>query len=420
MQLLPWVIFFALRLERPFAFFGLSSLMALFVLDGGIYTAIFSVMLLLAGGATGLFNFSALAKGSGRRRTLNLLTAASLLGLIGIKVVPVLLLTSGIEVKTEFSNLGFIDLARAFFNPFQRHLDVGWTEGTWRFHEIGCYLSPIGVGLILLRLRALASDRFNKECLFLLVLFFWIGSGLGGPFNPWHLYQRIPLFNVAHVQSRLFIVMDLFFAILVAAALDSFRKKQVIWFGLLSILALEATFEKNYPFHFGYQFEKPVPEIAIIPDVGIRVVHAWGIKPDVYFSGSDSFLHTYETSAPATNVVSDVEPNYRGLAYVVRGEGKVSLKNYGPATIELDYSAGSPLGVEINSNYLGGWISDSKTTRVYRSPSGLIDLDLKEGEGTVRLSYRPSYLKYVLPLYVLGALLWFGLLGFFLRHEDAA
>jgi hypothetical protein len=68
MQLFPWVLYFALRLERPRACFGLLSLMALFVLDGGIYTAIFSVLLLLGAAAAGLVDLMAPFRGGGRQR----------------------------------------------------------------------------------------------------------------------------------------------------------------------------------------------------------------------------------------------------------------------------------------------------------------------------------------------------------------
>jgi hypothetical protein len=381
----------------------------LLVLDGGIHAAIFSVFLLVAAGALGMF-----------RPRAHLLNAAALLAIglvVSIKAVPVLLLSSGITPELDFTALGPSELARVLFNPFQRHLDVATTQAVSRFHEFGCYLSPLGLVLIGSQFREIRSRTSVRRWGALLLFFFWLASGAGGIFNPWHLIHRVPLLNLAHVQSRLFVLVALFFSLLVAVSLDRVRGSRALRVALGAFLVAEAIFVKSYPFDFGYRFEQPLPAVTLIPTTSIESVREGMIKPDLYFTGKYDYRRAYDHAAPVTDVLAESSPGYRGLAYVAAGEGDVKLESFTPGRLEFAYSSKGGLKAEFNTNYLGGWTSEPIGS-VSSTPKGLVAVDLPSGDGHATLVYRPGYLNYVLAAYLLGALLWLGLLAFHLRGRS--
>ena len=422
MQLLPWVLYLGLRLRSSISVFALISLLTLFVLDGAIYTAIYGALLLVGGAAAGLIPVRPLFQGGRRHGVLvGLATLAGLL-LISVKALPILLLTAKIHPYLDFTNLNLPDLGRAFFDPRQRHLDVASTDSTWRFHEFGCYLSPLGLGLILLKFRPAArrSAEF-VPALLLMLFFFWLGSGWGAGFNPWNLYQRIPLLNTAHVQSRLFVLMHFFFVLLAAEGLDDLpRGGPRLRTALAVLLVLEAGFVKTYPFRFAYRFAKPIPAGDFIPDVPVLGVRDWGPKPELYLHPTHVVRLAYEAAAPETRVRSEGDPDYRGMAWVDSGLGRVGLEHLRPSRIELSFAATTRLRVGINANFLGGWIVEkgSSPATVSASGDGRITLDIETGEGRIALIYRPDYLRPVLLAFSAGLLLWCGLATFLWRRRS--
>src|SRR5262245_18092385 len=55
LQLVPWILYWGMRLKERSAYLALASLFAFFLLDGGIYATVFSGMLLLVGAAVRIF-----------------------------------------------------------------------------------------------------------------------------------------------------------------------------------------------------------------------------------------------------------------------------------------------------------------------------------------------------------------------------
>src|SRR4030095_2122987 len=112
--------------------------------------------------------------------------------------------------------------------------------------EYGCYLGILAVGLVLFSLRTIwrSSDR---RFLWLTLFWFWVATGWGMTFNPWAVFGRLPLVSIAHVQSRVFILMVLFFLILLAPRLEGFQTRPRLLGVAAALLLAESFFVRNYP-----------------------------------------------------------------------------------------------------------------------------------------------------------------------------
>jgi hypothetical protein len=419
MQLFPWILYLSLRLDQPSALFGLVSLFALFILDGGVYATIYGLMIVVGAAAVGLIEPGRALSGGRDERVFRALALLAAGLLVSVKVIPFLLLSSGMGSRADFTQLNLGDLGRILFNPFQSHMDVMTSDTPHRFHEFGCYVSPLALVLIAVNFRSLWRVRENRKLLALVGIFFWLATGWGGIFNPWHLYERIPLLNISHMQSRLFILMDLFLIVLAAAAIDFLRIRTSFRVACAGLLVAEALLVKNYPFYYAHQFEKPVPQISLIPDVGIRGVRLWGAKPDLYFPGDYSYILSYEAAAVPTHVHREGDPDYHGIVYGTRGEGEIRLESFSPGKVEFSFNTRERIKAEINTNYLGGWVPESGAGEVYPSRDGLVDLAVGPGSGKAVIRYHPAYLTWVLFAYAAGLLLWLGLLARILQNREA-
>lgn len=433
LQLLPWVLYFGFRLTKPAAFFGLCSLLALFLLDGGIYAFIFSLVLLALCTAAGLIQpWQVVVGRSGRERTWVGLVLLCLVLLSSAKLAPVLILGGDLTPWLDFTTVSAGQLGKMFFYPFQTLLDPMGSGVRWRFHEFGCYLGVLAVALVAFHLSSVGSFRREARLVALGVFFFWVASGWGGAFNPWHLFQKLPLFNNAHVQSRVFLLMNLCFLIVLASALDRVKGKPRLLAALAAVLILEATFVKSWPFLSAYTLlGKSVPPITLIQSHTIEATIDYAVKPAHYFTGLYGARRTYEPAAPRTAVHARGLAGYRGEIYFASAVGTVEMETFIPGRIGFRYSVpATPAGteaatptatqwarIEINSNWLGGWKLLSGGARLQASANGLISVLVPPGSGAVELAYAPWYLNGLLIAFGAGVGLWLGLLISLIRTE---
>jgi 2-polyprenyl-3-methyl-5-hydroxy-6-metoxy-1,4-benzoquinol methylase len=411
-QLLPWVLYFAFRLSKPSAVFGLCSLLSLFLLDGGMYAFIFSLVLLALCTAVGLVKpWQALLGRTRREKVWVGLSVVCLALLSSAKLVPVLVFSRDRKPGLDFSTLSVAQLGKIFFYPFQTLLDSMGPEIPLRFHEFGCYLGVLAAVLVVSHLTRMRNLKKEARFVALAAFFFWVGSGWGGALNPWHFFQKLPLLNNAHVQSRVFLLMDLCFLVVLASALDRLRRRPQLLLGLAAVLVLEATFVKAYPFHAAYKWiGKAKPTVTLIRSQTIRATIDQGTKPEHYFSGLSGARQTYDPAAPRTAVQSRGLASYRGEIYFTDGMGTVALDAFTPGRIVFHYTATAPSRIEINSNQLADWKAVAGNVQLKPSESGLIGVQVPPGAGSVELAYAPWYLSGLLFAYASGILLWFGLL----------
>jgi len=406
--LLPLAGVLLLNIDRlPFlwcaAFFFAHTL-----LDGGIYTVIFTMLFLL----------SLLLTVSEARRAL----VVSLRGfpfhwiLLGVsafllssgKWIPVLWYHSSRLPALHTEVMELRALGYSFFYPRQI-LSVGTgTPLIFGFHEYACYL---GVPLVTAMGVAVFSS-FRKVWPFLLaaVFWFWTASGWGDPVNPWQVFLKIPLVNNAHVQSRVFIIMFIFILILAAQGLRAMKTPllgliMLIEFFAVHNLAFQRQFSKS---SVDAEFlTRPIASDSLLGTI------PYGVKPTHYLNRNMGSRQCYEPAAPATSVRDVKDPLYMGEAYAT--SGTVNIVEYTPAKIVLKYLLTSPGALSINTNSLDGWTVYNGGGRVVSAPHEVLRVEPAGLNGFIELRYVPGYLKYLIWSFPLGVICFILLLSDVLR-----
>jgi hypothetical protein len=263
MQLLPMLFYLAMESHRISRLLTLLVSIAVIVLDGGIYAIIFAAFgilsLLLAGKIPVRAIFAAM------RRDL-IASAGMAVGAILLmmpKIYPVVSSIGGRIPQLDYFQMPFDLIKRSLFDPSLNLMEVSRRlDGTpyWRMHEFGCYLSWIG--LVMIMFAVVRHKVYRTSCGFALVIaifWLWVGSGALPAVNPWTLFHHLPLVNNAHVQSRLFIISFVFFCLLIGLVLSRLQHRRTIWLGLALVLVAESIIVRNLPMWIRpYQYEPMV------------------------------------------------------------------------------------------------------------------------------------------------------------------
>jgi hypothetical protein len=427
-QLSGLALYFILRIREVRFKMWYALLNAFFLLNGSVYTFIFTQVLLLS---TLVFTYSRSDWASFIRSLvvqwkMVLLILLAFVCLIAPKYLPFYwVFGSGFPRDQGFLSLPVRVLAHAFFNPFQWYgLDISHFAIKNSFHEGGTYLGIAGLVAIVVASFSL-KQRLFLWIVGLMLFFFWLGAGWLEWLNPWHLMQYIPLVNNAHIQSRLFVYVFMFFVVLLCYALKGLKNRWPAWtfYVLIIFLAVESVFVSVYPYlkvlkdnRLNYPseiFNKMIVSTTIdetLPSsrppagspykgLGFDFLH--------YYNTNKGSLHTYEPFKKSGALTSKGGKNYRGEVYVVKptGEGKAEMERYTPGEVHISYKLQSPSIIVINTNYLGGWKASPATGNVI-SHRGLLAFEPDQLSGNVVLSYRPGYMYYIVPLFFSGILLF--------------
>ena len=429
LQLLPWIAWSARGLLAPRRLFTLCSFMAFFLLDGGMYSFGLSVVLVLA----------ILLSGWGRRG-LGKASSYRGWGISGIGCMAAAFLAAGklIPMMRAFSdrtavalpvNIPLRSLAGFLFDLRASPLRALDFPTILRFHEFGCYWGLISTGLVLV---VFFNPRFFKEHwreVALVALFLWMGAGWGDRINPWTLFERLPLLGNLRVQSRVFILMELFFIVLLVHALDKLFRKYAWGLALVPILLIESVIARNYPFVPMYHSAARAPgwPVSVLRWSDWQGTFASGTKPDHYFQGSRGGLATYEPVQRRTAVQAIGTPDYRGEIYPLLGAGSFRILSYTPGQIRIGYDLPGDLGdprsatwAVVNTNFLDGWETVSGNGQAYRTPDDLLGLRFSgSGSGEVTVIYRPVYRLAVIGLTSAGWLAWLWALAVLIARADS-
>jgi hypothetical protein len=403
--LLPWALHFALTLAKPTSVFGLFSLLALFLLDGGMYPFIFSVVLIGLLVLTLRINPIALAKKLIAHWRIWLACVVSFSLLASAKIVPVLSAHGKRVPALDTTSMQPAEVVRALLYPDQTISFLGGPGGTHRFHEYGCYLGGAALFLALGGLLSWRRLKQNAAYLVLMALFFWMATGWGEKRNPWTLFQHLPLLNNAHVQSRMFLLFHLFFVIVLCRSLDGIRHwfvaRAAQVFLVAEILVTTAnTWNSTFLAYPGPSYQRLIRSRTIT-----ATVHDLP-KPDLYFDGTKCAKFIYEPAGVDSNTHYVGDGAYQGELYATKGKGTLSLGERIPGRVVFSYEANEPLKVEVNTNALMGWRVQTGSAKVYATHDGLVGLDLPAGKQTIAIDYAPRYLPWVLAAFGTGALMW--------------
>lgn len=406
MQLLPWVLWAFLRIERKGAMLLLTALLSLFLLDGGMYCFIFSLLLIASACLVGLKKpldvFCAITRAPfyfAGCCVAMILTAIP-------KLAPVLIELRGRAPNLDFFQLPLKTVLVSLFWPAQRLIFP--TPGTiMNFQEFGCYLGVIPTIILIVRwVREPALLKKDWKFLVLIAFWFWVATGWLAPINPWHLFHKLPIINNAHVQSRVFLLMFIFFLILLGRELGrkNLSKKSVLI--LFGFLAIESVFVRNFP--FAVHKKEPATQVRSLIESDNLVQTVQHVeKPWIYLERDKSSLECYEPATPfPTQVAFFGSPAYHGEIYIKHGNGNAFLKSYVPGQIKFATSGPEPKAVVLNTNDLGHWRVESGIAKIVSSKGDLLKLVVSQGDQEITLRFMPWYWTYCLVSFAAGIALF--------------
>jgi hypothetical protein len=395
-QLMPWILYFGLGANRAQSLLALPALLALFLLDGGPYPFIYSIVLLLACTAVGLIDIRGIVttlRKSWKPIALGILAT----GLVACaKIIPLKMLYGDRKPELDVSIITPHILAQLLFDP--RLTIATPVEGSnWRFQEFGCYIGILSALIVFGSLFLRGFLRQNWRWFVLMIFFLWIASGFGHPYNPWWVFQRLPLINNAHVQSRFLLLFHLIWVLVCFRAISQLVEKNRAWMIVPALLVIEALVVKNYTFQTSYAaYARPEYTTTMITAPSILNTVQGAAKPWHYFDGTHGAKDTYEPARIDTYVRAITDRDYRGEVYVTEGHGTVKLINYIPGRIELECDVSTPSTIEVNANWLTRWVVKSGAAVARGSARNLINLDVPPGKQTIVIAYSPPYLVPVL------------------------
>jgi hypothetical protein len=417
MQLFPWLVYCGLNLASPARLLGLSTLLAFFLLDGGVYAFIFSLYYLVIGAGLGLVQ----ARRPGLNLKFTALALAAFALLSAPKVIPVLYVISGRAPEIDFIHIPWKSYASIFLNPFLTNRDAPPFYDQLRYHEFGCYL-----GVPLLACLAWAAARARGflarawRWLALAAVWFWIGTGLGGVINPWRLFQKIPLANNAHVQTRVLILLVLALLVALVHALEALRRRRQAFAIVATLLIVESLFVRTFIFADAFAHgSQPILDTNVFPSWTVWKTIPMAVRPEHYFWKNEGSKDCYERSAPESAVRVFGEDDYRGEVYLDGGAGETSLIYFFPGEVRIRYQAARETAAIVNTNYISRWTVTGGPGKAYRTSDGLLGVKLPAAAEptTVTVNYDPPYLPWVLASFVLGIALWAWLVASLTRQK---
>ncbi len=424
-MLFGYALLFILRIEESKYKVLYALLCAFYILDGGIYAFVYTQLMLV---------FSLLFKVNGisflgffrsvLAQKLNTFFAIFIfISLSAIKLVPLLILQINRTPVLENLSLDVNTVLNSFFNPLAFILlkvSGGKYIGLMGFHEIGAYFGILSIVLIII---FLVKNKLSiyLPYLLMILLFFWIGTGWFDPINPWRIFQKIPLINNAHIQSRALIVVDCILFVLLGFALNFFKNYKIKLYPLICILLLiEALIVSNYPYYKVYEHKFEIVKTTEFPSrIENNTIETTYLTPNGKYWGFD-FQHynrknaatkSFMDPSSSTLVKSNDDPNYKGEAYVLNGEGNASILKYTPRELILHYDLKQNSEIQVNTNFLLGWKSSEKLIPAY-DKDGLLTFKPNNKRGDISFKYRPKF--YYLTVYlflagILSILLYFSL-----------
>ncbi|MFO0747204.1 MAG: hypothetical protein U1F43_16295 [Myxococcota bacterium] len=408
MQLLPLVFYAVMRIGSRRHLLLLAAVFAWFLLDGAIYALIFAtlaIILMLLLGLVPRREWKALV--AGPRWPLVVIPLAALLVALP-RIYPLVANVGARAPKLETYEMPWALLRAALFDPLQTYGPFEHKPRIpWRFHEYACYVSLLGLALVLVT-AVVRRGFFKASWRFVVATAFWlwVGAGWFPAVNPWKLFQQIPFANNAHIQSRVFIVMLVFFVVLVAKALDAWRSKKLVFAVLGGLLVVESAVVRIYPTTQLERDKHDAPGYDLIASTTIaRTVGRTLGGPEFYLDSPDTgSAKCYEPSFTPTRIaVTDKQPPLPEASPLDTTRGsKVTLVAYTPGEIDLDYRLKRATPIVLNTNALWGWqVAEGSATLSGRGDE-LLQVTPADLSGHLHLTYAPPWVPWLVAAWLAG------------------
>ena len=399
--LVPLFVYLVLSLSNIKKLFYASILLCFFLLDGGIYTFIYALVLVFF---LLLFNMIPIKKLYFDVKIHPITTVLIIIGsllLSSAKFIP-LLTSTKLTGRAPQVEMTMKDIALSLFYPLQTNLDLNEMH-TIRFHEIGCYIGILSLAIICFYLlRKSVWRTYSKEIL-LALIFFWIATGLGGKINPGVLLKTIPLINAAHIESRYFVVFLIFYIVILAVILNRYITSKWLLIVILVVLNLEFLFVRNYSPFIAFQADyNTLAYPRYITKRNLTQTLEYVPKPDVYLLDNIASKECYEPMVVDSNVRHTKERRYKGEAYPKGTRGNVDILEFSPGVINAKYHLWRRTGnLVFNTNSNNSWIVN-EPNKIKINSKNLLEVSVANQEGVLKLTYQPWYFYYIISFYLLG------------------
>jgi hypothetical protein len=419
-QLIGLAFYFILRLHEKKYKIYYALLNAFYLLDGGFYAFIFTNLLLLASLAVNVNESGSLnvIKSIYKQWKTVLLSLVLFITLASTKLVPFLWMHHGRKPIMEFVTLKLKYLLYCIFDPFQYIVkEINGLNIPFHFHEIGFYFGILSFVLLSIYL----SFSFNKlyiKYILIAIFFLWIGAGWFSTVNPWLLFQKIPLLNNAHVQSRLFLISYLMLIILLCYSLNYYHSSlnKFLFYTIITILISESIFVSSYSYYKIFKLEDSICKTELFRNlIKSNTINKtiknpsndWGFDFMIYLNENTAAKNATDPSFKQGNIKTIEDTDYKGEIYITKGKGMIKINSYTPGSINLSYNLDTISEIQLNTNYLLGWRTDNNNVKSTYENSGLLTFQPDNLTGTVMLTYRPVYLYIIFPLFSTGLILAF-------------
>jgi hypothetical protein len=418
---LPLVLYFFLRGCWDLRWASLAGLCwGLMIVEGGVYPAPYTALLLGAAVLALLLGWTPLPD---RERATRWRVAAAFgvavafCALVGaMKLLPSLLHVA--EHPREVTNYDRVGLGTLLDGLVSRHRDWGWerfSHHNYRWWgEYGIY-----VGWATLALAAGAAVlRFRRARVPLVLLGASLAVALGhlGPWSPWELLHRLPVWENLRVPTRFGVFTVLVLAFLAGLAVTEGERwlrarlagRWTRWVARLlpAVVALgvaaDVAWFNTHKFKGEWIEKAPDPDEPAAPMVQSQ--GTWKRMYDHPAHNRGSITCQEPNPVPKSPRVRTQSSEYGVLP---TGAGTVRLVAWSPNRIDLEAELQSEARVWVNQNHHEGWTTDVGRVDPI---DGQLAVRLPAGKHRFRLVYRAPGLRTGLALTTLGLL---GVAGWF-------
>jgi hypothetical protein len=256
----------------------------------------------------------------------------------------------------------------------------------WRFWEFGAYVGVIFGCLALL--AVVWRPRRALPWIILGSVFLALAAGDFGPYSPWVLQHRLPIFASHRVPTRWLILFTLVAGVLGGFGIDTIRAGLKKWGLAVAILLLALALIDDWSVSTRYIFHIfDTPQAPRQMSARFYQTSGNSRKMLVAARANTGSIACYESVGLRTYAVGSDQPSYRGEQYLL-GPGTVTLTKWTPNQLSFDVLAPGPTVLIVNQNFDEGWHLISGKGEVF-SRGGLIAVRLPAGGQHLEMIFRP-------------------------------
>jgi hypothetical protein len=293
--------------------------------------------------------------------------------------------------------------------PIARRLaDLGFH---WGWHEYGCYITWLGMGLALLGIAAAWKSQWPMYVTGGIALILVMGHA--SPVNLYGWLQRLPLYASLHVPSRFLAVVLFALAIAAGHGLDwlcrrirqsPLRRLETPFAWLIPAVIVAELAVMNWKLFDDIFIIRPrVMPTTERRDFATRVRTTAHRDPRMMsclyplLMSDTGVLEGYENLAvPRGRITLEGRPDYRGEAFLEQGTGKAEIQEWTMSRVEVSLSVDAEDQLVLNQNFSKGWkavvrgVNGIRRGDAAASSEGLVSVTVGPEDREVEFRYLPE------------------------------